>query len=357
MKRRLLRGLAGALLVAVLVIGLLWQTVPGQVKLADIYWEIVLGAGLVSPRDYVGPHLWAVAISPDGTRVAAGGMHAEVLLFDAQTGESLPSPERHDEWVMEALWSPDGRYLASTSFSGAVTVRDLVKDRRVGSFSARDVAYTVAFHPVAPLLAWGAYDGTIRLVDLRSGQTVQTIQANEGGVLYVTFTPDGGRIVGTGEDGVIRFFDPESGQQVQAIEAHAAGITAVSFSPDGARMISGGDDAHSRLWDLASGELLHEASPHGGWINFSTFLPDGRYLTVGTDDDVLVWGADGSGPERLAAHGDWLMCVRPFPDGSRFASTGKDGTIRIWDAASLRVERVIDVWAGIDPGGLRLPAL
>ena len=355
--KRLAKGLALATLAAVVLLAAAWQTVPGQVRIADAYWELVLAAGLVSPRDYVGPHLWAVATSPDGQRIAAGGMSRDVLVFDANTGAPLPSPERHAEWVMEALWSPDGRYLASTSFSGGVKVRDLLTDRPVGSFSGRDVAYTVAFHPAAPLLAWGAYDGSIRLVDLRSGDTLQTIAANEGGVLFVTFTPDGGQLVSTGEDGVIRFFDPESGEQLRAIEAHAAGITSVSFSPDGARMVSGGDDAQSRLWDVASGELLHEASPHRGWINFSTFLPDGRYLTVGTDDGVFVWGADGSGPQRLTAHRDWLMCARPFPDGRRFATTGKDGTIRIWSAATLEVERTIDVWAGIAPTGLRLPAL
>ena len=357
---QLKRSLAIAGVLAVVVgAGLLgaWSTVPGRVKLADVYWEAVLGLGLVSPRTYVGPHFWAVSISPDGRQIAAGGMSRDVLLFDVATGAALPSPERHDEWVMEVLWSPDGRYLASTSFSGQVKVRDLLDDSLVGSFSARDVAYTVAFHPAAPLLAWGAYDGSIRIVDLRSGETVQTIAANEGGVLYVTFTPQGDRIVSTGEDGAVRFFDPESGEQTQVIQAHSAGITAVSFTPDGQRMVSGGDDATVALWRVATGEELRRESPHAGWINFSTFLPDGgTWLSAGTDDGLFVW-RDGAAPLRLEGHTDWLMCVRPFPDGRRFASTGKDGTVRIWNAETLEVETVFDLWAGIDPGGWRWPAL
>lgn len=354
--KRVLLGLLAGFLGASLVLAATWATVPGQVKLADVYWEILLGAGLVSPKTYVGPHLWAVSISPDGRQIAAGGMSRDVLLFDAETGAPLPSPERHSEWVMEVLWSPDGRYLASTSFSGQVKVKDLTTGRAVGSFSARDVAYTVAFHPAAPLLAWGAYDGSIRLVDLRSGEQVQEIPANEGGVLFVTFTPDGAELVSTGEDGQIRFFDPETGVQRMAIPAHSAGITAVSFSPDGRQMVSGGDDATVALWDVATGAELRRGSPHKGWINFSTFLADGRYLSAGTDDGLFVWSGEGT-PRRLAAHTDWLMCVRPFPDGRRFASTGKDGTVRVWNAETLEVERVFDLWAGLDPGGWRWPAL
>ncbi|MCO4773149.1 MAG: hypothetical protein KDA24_24150, partial [Deltaproteobacteria bacterium] len=79
----------------------------------------------------------------------------------------------------------------------------------------------------------------------------------------------------------------------------------------------------------------------------------------GTDDDVFVWDLNDleGEPRRLEAHSDWLMCVRPLPGGDRFVSAGKDGTARIWNSDSLTVERVIDVWASADPGGVRLPAL
>jgi WD40 repeat protein len=51
------------------------------------------------------------------------------------------------------------------------------------------------------------------------------------------------------------------------------------------------------------------------------------------------------------------MCVRSFPGGDRFVTTGKDGTVRVWDSERLQVVRTIDVWASIDDGARRLPAL
>ncbi len=350
--------LLALLAVLVLALAIAWMTTPGRTKLADVYWEITLAARLTSPSSYVGPHLWAVAISPDGRQVGVGGMYQEPLIFDAESGERLPLPISHREWVMEVGWSADGRWFASTGFDGEVVVRDLLEGREVGSWRGRDVAYTFAFHPSRPLMAWGAYDGLIRLVDLTTGDIRDEIRANEGGVLFVTWTPDGERLVSTGEDGQVLFIAPSTGEVQASWQAHDAGITSISFSPDGRHAVTGGDDATVRLWDVATGALVREHSPHDGWVNFSTFLPDGRFLTVGTDHRVFVWSVDDAGPPMaLAGHPGWLMCVRPFPDGRHFATSGKDGTVRIWDASNLEVVRTIDVFGQVDEGGFRLPAL
>lgn len=342
----------------VTAVAIAWMTTAGRTKLADVYWEITLATGLTRPSSYVGPHFWAVAVSPDGRQIAAGGMYPQPLLFDVQTGERLPIPVTHREWVMEVGWSADGRWFASTGFDGEVAVYDLLDGREVGRWRGRDVAYTFAFHPSRPMMAWGAYDGAIRLVDLATGGSLGEIEANVGGVLYVTWTPDGERLVSTGEDGQVLFIDPLTGEVLDRWQAHDAGITAISFSPDGRHAVTGGDDATVRLWDVTTGAMLREHSPHAGWINFSTFLPDGRFLTVGTDHRVFVWSVESDRPPMaLLGHPGWLMCVRPFPDGDRFVTSGKDGTVRVWDAATLEVVRTIEVFDQIDEGGLRLPAL
>ncbi len=84
----------------------------------------------------------------------------------------------------------------------------------------------------------------------------------------------------------------------------------------------------------------------------------GGNLYAETHPHVFAWSTDpGTDPQRLEGHDDWLMCVRSFPDGRRFVTTGKDGTARIWDAERLELLQTIDLWAAIDPGGMRWPAL
>ena len=352
----------GAITAALIVLGLglLWNSASGRTQLADIYWNLVLDAGLVSPASYVGPHFWAVAISPDSKRLALGGMTRDVLLFDVESGALLPSPFQHEEWVMEVLWSQDGRWFGSSSFAGAVVIQEDATGEVVYRSDAEEVAYTLSFHPTEPLLAWGAYDGSIRIVDLAEGKDIAAIPAHEDGVLFVAWNGDGSELLSTGEDGVVRFWDGRSHEATGFLEGHTAGITSVSLSSDGRHAVSSGDDATVRLWSLTDNRQVRVERPHGGWINFTSFLPgQSRFLSVGTDRRVFVYDLDSSvgSATLLEGHEDWLMCVRPFPDGSRFASTGKDGTVRIWDAESLTPVQVIRAWPLIDQGGLRWPAL
>lgn len=71
--------------------------------------------------DNVVRSLTSVAISPDGTLLAAGGTEHRIFLWDVETGEllaSLDNPSTHD--VQDLAFSPDGTLLASASMDGAV---------------------------------------------------------------------------------------------------------------------------------------------------------------------------------------------------------------------------------------------
>jgi WD40 repeat protein len=66
-------------------------------------------------------HVFGVAFSPDGKRVASGDQDGSVLLWDAATGKKLRSFEGHGGYVSEVAFLPDGRRLLSCS--GDATVR------------------------------------------------------------------------------------------------------------------------------------------------------------------------------------------------------------------------------------------
>ena len=76
------------------------------------------------------------------------------------------------------------------------------------------------------------------------------------GVLSVSFSPDGRRIVSGSYDRTIRIWDAESGQELSKLEGHTAVVLSVSFSPDGRRIVSGSDDKTIRIWDAESGQEL-----------------------------------------------------------------------------------------------------
>jgi WD40 repeat protein len=63
-----------------------------------------------------------VAFSPDGTRIATGGIDGTVTIWDAASGEQLLVLRGHFTLVASVAFSPDGSQLASVGSEGLVRI-------------------------------------------------------------------------------------------------------------------------------------------------------------------------------------------------------------------------------------------
>ncbi|MEL6427541.1 MAG: serine/threonine-protein kinase [Planctomycetota bacterium] len=70
--------------------------------------------------------LEAVAVSPDGARIAVASRGSVVRLLDAADGERLLDLVGHERWVRSVHFSPDGSKLLSTDSTASVMVWDAV---------------------------------------------------------------------------------------------------------------------------------------------------------------------------------------------------------------------------------------
>ena len=57
--------------------------------------------------------VWSVGWSPDGQRLASGGVDGTVRLWEAGSGKELAVLEGHKDWVWSVGWSPDGAAWSS----------------------------------------------------------------------------------------------------------------------------------------------------------------------------------------------------------------------------------------------------
>jgi RNA polymerase sigma factor (sigma-70 family) len=274
----------------------------------------------------------ALAYSPDGKRVAAGGLDGVVYLRDAVTGKEVHRLEGHQGGVHALAFSPDGKTLAVASVQ--VHLWDPATGKLLRSLQARKTLHrSVVFSANGKLIAAGGDEGAW-LWDLK-GRLRGEFRAGKEGVSAVALSPDGKYLAtGADRDGIVRLWCPATHRVVRRFSHEAGSVCAVLFSSDGARLVSTAGD--TRIWETGTGKVLYRYDGHlnGGFLALSR---DGRRLALpGSDREILVVDLD-SGTKQQGLGGCGPVRAAGFsPDGKRLAFSGWDQVVRLWDLDARR---------------------
>lgn len=96
----------------------------------------------------------AVAVSPDGTRFALGGLNSVVQIYDLKSNTLLLEMKQHTAKINGLAFSPDGKLLASASSDRTIRFFKTGKGTEVRNLSVHfEDAWSVAFSPDGKFIA------------------------------------------------------------------------------------------------------------------------------------------------------------------------------------------------------------
>jgi WD40 repeat protein len=298
--------------------------------------------------------VWSVAFRPDGRRLISGSIDGTVKVWDAATGRLVRTLDPVPGWmralsksaffpVMSVAYSPDGRRIAagglSVTLKGVVYVWDADKGTKVFTYLGHpNLVCGLAFHPQGRLLASAGYDNTVHLWDAASGKRKHILKGHTDWINRPAFSPDGRLLASPSMDGTVKIWETRTGREVASLADHEAPVRDAEFSRDGRQLATAGLDGTAKVWDTADWHVRVTLGLHSGGALGVGFHPRGKRLaSVGFDKTVKVWDLEtGREAITLRGHTDTVCGVAFSPDGWRLASAGLDKRVKLWDATPRR---------------------
>ena len=277
------------------------------------------------------------AWSPDGSRIISGDRDGNLGLWDSESGKIIIGFRGHIAQLPSIQWSPDGTRIAIASHSHGFRVwhADLTsyQDFETHKHKVEEIAWS----PDSNRVVTASRDKTLRISDVRTGETIRTINHDSGSVFSVGWSPDGQRIASGANDKTLRIWDATTGKEISTIFGHEHTVSNLEWSPDGTQILTGGADQNLMIWDaLSTTDSYATVKGYQGDCSGVAWSPDGNRIAISSwDRSIWILDAQTANPIRiLQGHIGGVYSLSWSPDSVHLATAAADNTVRIWNTRS-----------------------
>jgi len=238
-------------------------------------------------RSFGGPYGFgsSVAVSPDGLAIAAGyngfgdppSNGAYVWTWADLTQVASLVVKDVTFGVNSVSFSPDSSKLVvgtgvsngsgSNHGAGQGVLWQIANQNRLAILSGQtNIVNSAVFSPDGKRIATASGDGSVWIWDTTSAQHVATLSGHLGSVNAVAYSPNGRTIATGSSDTSVRLWDALTGAQLAQFVGQNSEVNSVSFSADGKILASGGGDNFVMLWDPINYRALYSIITEPVWL-------------------------------------------------------------------------------------------
>ncbi|MFM7151421.1 MAG: WD40 repeat domain-containing protein, partial [Gemmataceae bacterium] len=383
------------------------QLVSGGGDMRVLLYNLTLGG---PPIAFLGHKnvVSSVAISPDGRMLASAGGDQVIKLWDPNSRQELHSFRGHRNWISSISFSRDGHFLLSSSVDRTVRVFELGVQGSASGIGHTKEVRAVAISPDGKIVASGSADQTVRLWDRATGRELFTLSGHQTPLTALAFLPDGKTLISAAEDKGIKLWDPATGKEkasvkeqgqtsevvilgstpdskqflawvaltdkdpgksIHVIETYevesgklvrslnvqekVAEVTCLALSEDGGWCVVGDKKGKVTLMEVATGKILgNPLSVSERSVADLCLTPDRkRLLTADDRGELRLWNLEDRDKAigTMAGHKQPVMAMAVSRDGRKFATSGVDNVVKVWDARQGKELRSWDMKTPVQP--------
>ncbi|MFT4980146.1 MAG: WD40 repeat protein [Myxococcota bacterium] len=294
-------------------------------------WDLTRGRAVGAMSGHDGP-VTSCAISADGSQALSGSSDRTVMAWNIQSGKRSHTFYSHDREISSVAWWRGQAWSTSADRSARCWALDDQPETPDYKLRHIDGVTSCAFSADGTQLISASLDYTMRVWDVATGASVQTLRGHHGAVRDAALSPGGRVLASVSNDGEIRLWARE-GAQWSAGLVFASGqgpLARCNFLSEDLLLTAGRDGA-VRAWSLMSGRALFELDTRSDDAMDCGVLSDSRIITAsitGTDGAIGLWAA-GELKKQLNIDSPVTACVT-HPDGQSALFSAMDGCVWSW---------------------------
>lgn len=262
-------------------------------------------------------------------------------LWTRSRGEELKVLHPHDGIAPLAVFSPNGKWLATAGFDRKLKVWNTRTDGLIAEMEIDSIGLNL-IEPNVSLFSHDSkeltfiQDGELTIWETETWKPLRKLGPGHHPVNYATSAG----VLTTREGASIKVWNQNKMDFTRIVPESFSRIRPISWAikPDGSLLAEGSSNKSITLWKLPEGEKLEDLESDGSYNMI--FSPSGEYLVEASNDDgvseLKVW--DMSAKTIIAhtkPHEQLMIGLAISPDNSLVATSSSDQLVRLWSLPSL----------------------